>query len=83
MARNTQQPRGLRSIAGLCANAIVASVLRLAPVETARADEGGTGFWVPGQYASLAALSPSPGWSITTTLYYLERKRAGLGWVPH
>jgi hypothetical protein len=36
----------------------------------ARADEGGTSFWLPGQYASLAAVSPPPGWSTATTLYY-------------
>ena len=83
MARNTQQPRGLRSIAGPCANAIVASVLRLAPVETARADEGGTSFWVPGQYASLAALSPFARVVHHDHALLLERKRAGLGWVPH
>ena len=36
----------------------------------ARADEGGTSFWLPGQYASFAAVSPPPGWSIPTELYY-------------
>jgi len=36
----------------------------------ARADEGGASFWLPGQYASLAAVSPPPGWFMATTLYY-------------
>lgn len=33
------------------------------------ADENGSGFWLPGQYASGAALPPSPGFALTT-LYY-------------
>ena len=49
---------------------MVASLLSVALGEPARADEGGTSFWVPGQYASLAAVPPAPGWSIATTLYY-------------
>ena len=42
----------------------------LASWTTVRADEGGTSFWLPGQYASFAAVSPPPGWSIATELYY-------------
>ena len=44
--------------------------MMLSPWTVAGADEGGTGFWLPGQYASLAALAPPPGWSMATTLYY-------------
>jgi len=36
---------------------------------TAHADENGSGFWLPGQYASGAALPPTPGFALTT-LYY-------------
>jgi hypothetical protein len=36
----------------------------------ARADQGGASFWLPGQYASLAAVPPSPGWSLSTDGYY-------------
>jgi len=36
----------------------------------ALADEGGTSFWVPGQYANHAALAPEPGWSLPVQLYY-------------
>lgn len=36
---------------------------------TAYADENGTGFWLSGQYASGAALPPSPGFGITTMYY--------------
>ena len=30
----------------------------------ALADEGGVGFWIPGQYASFAASQTDPGWSV-------------------
>ena len=36
----------------------------------ALADEGGTSFWVPGQYANHAALAPQPGWTLPVQLYY-------------
>jgi hypothetical protein len=35
----------------------------------ARADEGGSSFWVPGQYGSFAAIAPSPGWSLPLVYY--------------
>lgn len=35
----------------------------------AGADQGGTPFWTSGQYASLAAVPPSPGWSASVTGY--------------
>lgn len=52
-----------------------ASLLLLLPLLDlgggARADEGGGSFWVPGQDAvNLAAMPPSPGWSVPVTLYY-------------
>ncbi|MGA8279796.1 MAG: transporter [Desulfobacterales bacterium] len=34
------------------------------------ADEGGTSFWLPGQYASFAAVPPAPGWSLSSEIYY-------------
>ncbi len=36
----------------------------------ARADEGGAGFWIPGQFGSLAAVPTTPGWSLP--LLYLH-----------
>ena len=39
-----------------------ATVLTLSP--NARADEGGVPFWFSGQYASLAAVPATPGWSL-------------------
>ena len=35
----------------------------------ARADEGGLGFWLPGQYGSFAAVAPSPGFSMPLVFY--------------
>ena len=38
-------------------------------VSISYADENGSGFWLTGQYASGAALPPSPGFGITTMYY--------------
>jgi len=35
-----------------------------------RADEGGSSFWLPGEYAGRSAVPPPSGWSMPTTLYY-------------
>src|SRR5262245_28515635 len=48
--------------ASACALAMVCAAL-LTPSD-ARADEGGVGFWLPGQYGSLIAAPQSPGWSL-------------------
>jgi hypothetical protein len=37
---------------------------------TARADESGVPFWFSGQYASMAAVAPTPGWTLTLLPYY-------------
>jgi hypothetical protein len=39
------------------------------PLSIAYGDESGVSFWLPGQYASLAALPPDPGFNLTTTFY--------------
>ncbi len=36
----------------------------------ARADEGGTSFWLPGQQGSFAALPSDPGWSMPLIYYH-------------
>lgn len=36
----------------------------------ARADEGGVPFWFSGQYASMSAIAPTPGWTLTLLPYY-------------
>ena len=50
----------------------------------ARADQGGVSFWVPGIYASMAAVLPDPGFSIPSTFYFYSGKadrsdRFGIG----
>jgi hypothetical protein len=40
-----------------------------AATTAARADEGGTAFWSSGQYASLAAVPPTPGWSANLSAF--------------
>jgi hypothetical protein len=40
------------------------------------ADQGGIGFWLPGQYGSFAAVTPAPGWSLPN-LYYHYSGSAG------
>jgi hypothetical protein len=37
---------------------------------TARADEGGVSFWLPGLYGSFAATPLQPGWSFATIYYH-------------
>lgn len=37
---------------------------------TARADEGGVSFWLPGQFGSLAAAPGQPGWSFASIYYH-------------
>ena len=36
----------------------------------ARADQGGVPFWLSGQFASLAAVPATPGWSLVVSPYY-------------
>ncbi|OUL73813.1 hypothetical protein CA603_43060 [Paraburkholderia hospita] len=44
--------------------------LTFAPWSNVRADQGGVPFWLSGQYASLAALPATPGWSVAVVPYY-------------
>jgi hypothetical protein len=44
---------------------------------SAGADEGGVPFWLSGQYSSLAAVPPQPGWSMPTQLYYWNGDASG------
>jgi hypothetical protein len=75
MTRGTQEQKNRRDVwdCGVaCSHApkVLACALMLASWTSTRADEGGTSFWLPGQYASFAAVAPPPGWSIATELYY-------------
>jgi hypothetical protein len=40
------------------------------PPKIARADEGGASFWLPGTFASFAAVPEEPGWSAETIYYH-------------
>lgn len=53
---------------------LLVSALIVGAWADARADEGGASFWLPGQYASLAAVPPSPGWSLSTDAYFYSGK---------
>jgi hypothetical protein len=48
----------------------LACSLALAPWSSAHADEGGVAFWMSGQFASLSAVPPTPGASVTLIPYY-------------
>jgi hypothetical protein len=56
---------------------LLAGSLAIATVQSARADEGGVSFWLPGQFASFAATPVTPGWSWATFYYHLSVGAAG------
>jgi hypothetical protein len=45
--------------------------------EVSRADEGGVSFWLPGQYASLAAVPQTPGWALGVIYYHTNVEAFG------
>jgi hypothetical protein len=49
---------------------------------TARADQSGTPFWTSGQFASLAAVPPSPGWSLNLAGYGYDGSAGGSAQLP-
>jgi hypothetical protein len=56
--------------------ALVIGALILCP-EISRADESGISFWLPGQYASLAAVPTAPGWALGTIYYHTSVSASG------
>jgi hypothetical protein len=56
--------------------AIAVAVLLLCP-SISRADEGGVSFWLPGQYASLAAAPEVPGWALGVIYYHTNVEAFG------
>ena len=56
--------------------ALTIAGLGLAP-EISRADEGGVSFWLPGQYASLAAAPEVPGWALGVIYYHTNVSASG------
>lgn len=53
----------------MCSAALIATTLTSFPL-VAKADEDGSSFWIPGQYASFAAIAPDPGFSLPVQSYY-------------
>jgi hypothetical protein len=45
--------------------------------QTALADEGGVSFWLPGAFASLAAVPQQPGWSLANLYYHTSVSGGG------
>jgi hypothetical protein len=43
----------------------------------APADEGGVSFWLPGQFASFAAIAPAPGFSLPLQTYFYTGSASG------
>ena len=57
------------------AASVAAALLPCAGVS--RADEAGGSFWLPGQYASLAAVPQTPGWALIASYYHSNVAAAG------
>src|SRR5580704_9291305 len=57
--------------------AALVALLAVAASSPARADEGGVGFWLPGQFGSLAAAPQVPGWSVGLINYYTSLSASG------
>ena len=53
------------------------TALLLLPFETAKADESGISFWLPGLFGSLAAVPAKPGWSLGSVYYHASVKDTG------
>lgn len=65
------QPRARR-----IGSAAIAAALLCCP-ESSRADQGGASFWLPGQYASFAAMQQTPGWSLGVSYFHSSVTAAG------
>jgi hypothetical protein len=60
--------------------AIAAAMAALVAVPgAALADEGGTSYWVPGSFGSMAAVPTASGWSVTGWLYYANTQQKASG----
>jgi hypothetical protein len=56
---------------------LVAGSLTIATAQSARADEGGVSFWLPGQFGSLAAAPGVPGLAFATVYYHASLSASG------
>ena len=68
-ARAVRSPRRAIQVALLIAAAMLPA--------SARADQGGISFWLPGAFGSLAATPLTPGWSISTIYIHTDASAGG------
>ena len=55
----------------------ISAAILLALPSTARADESGISFWLPGLHGSLAAAPTTPGWSVAAIYYHTSVSASG------
>jgi hypothetical protein len=60
-----------------CKSFVIAAVLTLVESSGASADEGGVGFWLPGEFGSLAATPQVPGWALGIINVYESEQASG------
>src|SRR5690348_5970401 len=70
---------GLHSLLGLRLGpaCLILLVTIACATGSARADEGGVSFWVPGLFGSLAAAPQVPGWQFAAINYYTNVSASG------
>jgi hypothetical protein len=57
--------------------AMLLAAATLSFTSTSQADEGGISFWLPGQFASLAATPATPGWTFAALYYHASVGASG------
>jgi hypothetical protein len=55
----------------------VAAAALLLCTDVSHADQGGSSFWFPGQFASLVAVQQTPGWTLSANYYHSSVAAAG------
>jgi hypothetical protein len=71
ISRTTGRPR-FNAIAPLLMAGIASAAIAFVLSPAAKADEGGVSMWLPGIYASLAAVPLQPGWTVNETYYHWQ-----------
>jgi hypothetical protein len=75
--KRQQAVGALRTIRSGLACGMLAFAAAASMPDIARADEGGVSFWIPGLYASLAAVPAQPGWSVASIYYHTTVSAGG------
>jgi hypothetical protein len=68
----TAWEEGIMKLNMLFSAVMLAATASAATVDTARADAGGVGFWLPGIFGSLAATPTVPGWAYASIYLHLQ-----------